>query len=146
MLAKIIWLFWQFNSYCSLHMSNDVFWLCFLTYATFCFSWFCEHFFFYLLSLPCQLTFNSFHVLFEIYVIWLNVIFQLPKSIYWSPLHSPFSHGDLPLNWWFSRSCYTVVSHPGTGVHHSSVFSSLFPVSFAFCSLLVCSFVLLEHI
>lgn len=36
--------------------------------------------------------------------------------------------------------------HPGTGLYHSSVFNSLFPGSFAFCSVLVCSFVLLEHI
>lgn len=36
--------------------------------------------------------------------------------------------------------------HPEAGLYHSSVFNSLFPGSFAFCSLLVCSFVLLQHI
>lgn len=63
-------------SYCSLHRSNDVLWLYFLSYATFCFSWICKCFFFYLFSLLCQLMFNSFHVLFEIYVIWLSVLFS----------------------------------------------------------------------
>lgn len=32
--------------------------------------------FFYLFSLLCQLMFNSCHVLFEIYVIWLSVLFS----------------------------------------------------------------------
>lgn len=79
------------SSYCSLHRSNDVLWLYFLSYATFCFSWICKCFFFYLFSLLCQLMFNSFHVLFEIYVIWLSVLFSSCPNPSIGPLPcSPF--------------------------------------------------------
>lgn len=99
----IMWLyhnFWPITSqnlhyydyrYCSLRRSNDVLWLYFLSYATFCFSWICKCFFFYLFSLLCQLMFNSFHVLFEIYVIWLSVLFSSCPNPSIGPLPcSPF--------------------------------------------------------
>lgn len=130
-------------SYCSLHRSNDVLWLYFLSYATFCFSWICKCFFFYLFSLLCQLMFNSFHMLFEIYVIWLSVLFSsFPNpSIGPVPLFSWRSPIELVVFLVLLYSC-----HPGTDLYRSSVFNSLFPGSFAFCSLLVCAFVLLEHV
>lgn len=89
-------------SYCSLYRSNDVLWLYFLSYATFCFSWICKCFFFYLFSLLCQLMFNSFHVLFEIYVIWLSVLFSSCPNPSIGPL--PCSPFLMEISYW--TSCF----------------------------------------